>query len=110
MLASGLICPEAQFTPEEQALIVPPLVNMLRRMPAESIGAAAAWIDPVLLCFGLIVWGKRVMSITKPPKEPETMPLEEATRTHNGYSPTDTMREAEELERARNAMGATVGA
>lgn len=66
VLNSGVVAmfgPECGLQAGEQQVLLPPLARIISRLPAGDAAKAAVFIDPLVLIFGLAVWGRRIILI-----------------------------------------------
>lgn len=64
VLNSGVVAmfgPECGLLPGEATVLQPPLARIIARLPAGDAAKAAVFIDPLVLIFGLAVWGRRII-------------------------------------------------
>lgn len=77
-IVEGITVPQlgehARFEPDERKLIEPPLANLIERLTPESAKMFSQFADPVMLGFGLLVWGARVFSVPRQAPAPRPRP------------------------------------
>jgi hypothetical protein len=91
-LAITFLSPEAMFNDIERSYIEPPLTRILGRMSPEVIELAEKWVDPIMLIFGLGLWGFRVSQSTpKPEKKPKENLQKQENIPQNGKAVTEDL-------------------
>jgi hypothetical protein len=89
-LAMSVIGPDGVMNEIEKTLIQEPLERIMGRLDWEVGETIGKWSDPILLVFGMVAWGSRLMDIAR-----EKKALADAERYINGASPVVAQSQAE---------------
>jgi len=71
-VAVGMLGENARMTPTEQVMTQTSLTRMLERASPQAIERVSHITDPIMLGLGLVLWGGRLVTMTKPPAPPLT--------------------------------------
>lgn len=86
---------ECKLQPGEKEVLQPPLARIISRLPPGDAAKAAVFIDPLVLIFGLAVWGRRIVLLKTAEKERSTRVSTEEFLRASGISQEPTGRTTE---------------
>lgn len=98
VLNSGVVAmfgPDCGLLPGEQSVLQPPLARIIARLPAGDAAKAAVFIDPLVLIFGLAVWGRRIILLKQAEQAKRATVSESEFLRASGMAQTEPVRPIE---------------